>query len=77
MDYAEIERAFRDLVFAKIDHQHINDALPELAGNTTSENLATWIRDIMSAELGLLLSDVAVEVWETATCGARVGFTAS
>lgn len=70
VDYAEIEKAWRSRVYDRLDHQNINDILPELGGNTTSELLAEWIRNEIQNRLPYPLA-VMVEVWETATCGAR------
>ena len=73
VDYAAIEEAWRSRIFDKLDHRYINDALAtELRGNTTSELLAAWMRKQIVAHFGCERSHVVVEVWETATCGARV-----
>ena len=79
IDYAEIALAWEQ-VFKKVDHQNLNDVLPEMGGNTTSENLAHYIRAATAHSLGVndearrdLWTRTAVEVWETATCGARAG----
>jgi 6-pyruvoyltetrahydropterin/6-carboxytetrahydropterin synthase len=73
VDYFEIAEAWRVRVYEKLDHRNLNDELPELRGNTTSENLAAWIRTeirkgLSADDRGLL---VTVEAWETEHCGAR------
>lgn len=72
IDYAAIEAAWNERVHARLDHQNLNEVLPELQGNTTSELLADWILGMMAHGLDLPRNALAVEVWETATCGAKV-----
>ena len=72
VDYAAIEKVWRERVHARLDHQNLNDVLPELKGNTTSELLADWILGHLSHGLERPRANLTVEVWETATCGARV-----
>jgi len=67
MDYAELDRAFDDLVFAVCDHRLLND-VPGLE-NPTGENIAIWIALRMLA-FGLPIHEVSV--WETPCYRATV-----
>lgn len=73
IDYFEIAEAWRTRVYEKLDHRNLNEELPEMRGNTTSENLAVWIRDEIRKGIGAdgRGLSVAVEAWETEHCGAR------
>ena len=72
-DYAEIADAFNEEVFAKLDHRNLNELLRFLDGNTTSENLASWIRGRLASRLNLGIEGIRVEIWETRDFGSRVG----
>ena len=86
IDYFEIAEAWRTRVYEKLDHRNLNDELPELSGNTTSENLAYWIQGEILDALGAKVNGrrgslegsgqlcVIVEAWETEHCGARAEF---
>jgi 6-pyruvoyltetrahydropterin/6-carboxytetrahydropterin synthase len=63
IDFAEIKSAFKPVEEA-IDHRFLND-VPGLE-NPTSENLATWIWEQLSAALPMLSK---VVVRETCTTG--------
>jgi 6-pyruvoyltetrahydropterin/6-carboxytetrahydropterin synthase len=63
MDFAEITSAFEPL-WQQLDHNYLNDI--EGLENPTSENLASWIWDRLSATLPLH----RVVVRETCTSGA-------
>jgi len=63
MDFGDIKRAFQP-IDAQLDHYYLNDI--EGLENPTSENLARWIWDRMTAELPQLS---AITVRETCTSG--------
>jgi 6-pyruvoyltetrahydropterin/6-carboxytetrahydropterin synthase len=62
MDFAEIKDAFAPL-HDQLDHRYLNEVVG--LGNPTSENVARWIWDRLTAVLPL----VEVEVRETCTSG--------
>jgi 6-pyruvoyl-tetrahydropterin synthase len=66
MDFARVSEVWRPL-HARLDHQCLNDVMPEEFHPTTAENIAAFIL----AELDLAPL-VAVRVWETATGWAEV-----
>jgi 6-pyruvoyltetrahydropterin/6-carboxytetrahydropterin synthase len=68
-DYAEIERAWLDYCFAQLDHQDLNVVLGDR--NTTSEYIAQWIALQIGWRLPGGVDLASVEVWETASFGAR------
>lgn len=63
MDFGDIKQAFKP-IDAQLDHYYLNDI--EGLENPTSENLARWIWDRMTAELPALS---AITVRETCTSG--------
>lgn len=67
LDYAEIEEIWAKQIFARLDHQNINDALD--SETTTSEYVAEWIGSTLLRALPADL--VSVELWETRCFGAR------
>lgn len=60
VDYADIAAATRPII-GMLDHQNLNDIIPV---ETTAENLAWWIAEIIHPNLPQLSS---VEVFETPT----------
>ena len=62
MDFADLRQAFQPL-FDQLDHQYLNDV--DGLDNPTSENLARWIWQRLSADLPLLSRVVVQE-----TCNA-------
>jgi 6-pyruvoyltetrahydropterin/6-carboxytetrahydropterin synthase len=53
-DLGQLDELVRRLVLDRLDHQHVNSALPEFGPGRTipsSEALVRWIRDQLAAEL--------------------------
>ncbi len=53
-DLGRLDELVGRLVLDRLDHQHVNSALPEFAAgrtNPSSEALVRWIRDQLAAEL--------------------------
>lgn len=69
LDYAEIDRAFRDRVHGLLDHRNLNEVLK--TDKTTSEFVASWIAEVLDDDLPGHVKVTSVEVWETAHFGAR------
>lgn len=51
MDYGDLDAIVEELILSKLDHYDLNEALPDLAGTTTAENLALWIFTVLDAHL--------------------------
>lgn len=71
VDYADISKLFDELVFARCDHQLLNEVCGALS-NPTSENLARWIYDQLHRPVSALgpVSLVRVHIQESPTAGA-------
>jgi 6-pyruvoyl-tetrahydropterin synthase len=66
-DFAEVSAVWFS-VFDRLDHQNLNERLPEKFLPSTAENIAAYI----AAELSVLPELVAVRLWETEHSWARV-----
>lgn len=68
LDFAALDSIFQDYIHAKVDHNALNDVIP----NPTSENVARWVWDVFEAWLPATVRLTRVEVNEKDTCGAVV-----
>jgi 6-pyruvoyltetrahydropterin/6-carboxytetrahydropterin synthase len=69
IDFGEISQIWRDVIHSRLDHEFLNEVVPENYHPTTAENLACFIRDELAGH-GLPIH--RVRVWETATGWAEV-----
>lgn len=69
MDFSDLSRVWKSNVFPLIDHQYLNEQMPEDLLPTTAENIATWLLKLFRVRLPIV---TAVKVNETATSWARV-----
>jgi len=69
IDFDTINAIFREEVFAKCDHQDLNEVLPEDYLPTTAENFARFIADRLT---GASLPVSKVRVYETPNSWAEV-----
>lgn len=67
-DFADVSAAWLSL-HRRLDHQLLNDVVPEDYLPTTAEHLAAFVLDELAEALPEL---VAVTIWETASSWARV-----
>jgi 6-pyruvoyltetrahydropterin/6-carboxytetrahydropterin synthase len=67
LNFTEVKAAVQERVIRRLDHQHLNDVVPEL---TTAENLLYWIAGALLPAFGERLC--RLELWETRTSGAAL-----
>lgn len=73
IDFGDVSRWWRTEIEPRVDHQFLNDTMPEVYRPTTAENLALWILDEARAwfsRRGRRVDTdrrevVSVTVWET------------
>lgn len=74
VDFAELKEIWKLRCEPKLDHQFLNDSLPDLPV-TTAEHISVWIFRQFDADLEAMSDDVDVtleyvRVWETASSSA-------
>lgn len=67
LDFAELKKIVAAKVIDKLDHQDLNQIIP----NPTAENIAAWIWKELASDLSLH----EIQIWETENCS--VIFTAA
>lgn len=69
-----LDRVVREHVIARVDHQHLNHALPEFAAGgsiPSCENLVLWIKAHLEGFLPEGATLVALRLYEDETLGAE------
>ncbi|MGC9139277.1 6-carboxytetrahydropterin synthase QueD [Athalassotoga sp.] len=62
IDFAELKRIVNDLVISKLDHNYINEIIPQ----PSAENIAMWIWNVLEKPLnGPNYRLYSVDLWET------------
>jgi 6-pyruvoyltetrahydropterin/6-carboxytetrahydropterin synthase len=70
MDFLDLGRAMREII-DQVDHRNLNEAPPFTEINPTSENLAAWFHQELTARLKPFgTSPALVRIWETPDCSA-------
>jgi 6-pyruvoyltetrahydropterin/6-carboxytetrahydropterin synthase len=67
LNFRDVKRGVRELVIARLDHQHLDDIVE---GLTTAENLCYWIAARLLPEFGERFD--RIELWETRTAFAAL-----
>ncbi|RYL95201.1 6-carboxytetrahydropterin synthase QueD [Sporolactobacillus sp. THM7-4] len=76
MDFGDIKALFQSVIKAKLDHQYLNEVLPEM--NTTAENMIVWIwqqLEMAMADRGYTAQGhrlEALRLFETPTSSAEI-----
>jgi len=66
MDFSRLKDIVTEKVLDKLDHQLLNDVLP----NPSAENISIWVWKQLAQPLhGINCRLYAVEIWETSTSG--------
>ena len=77
MDFRDLKSATK-ILMDKFDHQYLNEVPPFTEINPTTENIAKYIFDELSASVNTDSIKVSkVTVWESPTCYASYGVSAN
>ena len=75
-DFSDIKQIVNSLVIECLDHQNLNEVIPQHMQPTTAENLCWWVWERIWHNIGITFKGKAelsrVRIWETATCYAEI-----